>query len=742
MANSRIKIGDWIATPALNRLENRKRAVEIEPRAMDLLVCLAQHHGEVLSTSHLIAEVWGGRIVSDHSVYRLVQQLRTALGDDPTTPRYIATITRRGYRLIAPVERLRDHMFAAQIARGRKLFSSRGARLIAGSSASVGLVLLIAVTVWSHLTSEGPYAGETIAVLPFMDLSADRDSDYLGDGIAAEIIHALSNGSGLRVIARTSSFSFKDTSADIAQIAAQLGASVILEGSVRREDDRLRVIAQLVDVESGDYLWSVDFDRAIDELIAVERDIALAVAARLSGTSADAMRMAAALPPVDDIEAYELYLLGRERMRIPSGLSREWSHDDADQAVAYFRHAVAADPNFARAHAGLADALLQRAVIGRGVPRAGEIPDAVAEEALAAIGRAERLAPMLAETRVSRGLAARVLEHNEERAFALYREAIELDPNLVRAYYHLARGVQGEEGIAALEKAIALDPLSAELHLWLARLLRDNERSDEADPHLEAAMRATNPPARAFVLAAVHKMESGSTVEAIRLLEPLLADPRLDLDRNLVRRHLTFLYLNIGDLARAEASIDPLDSSEPAEDLRIRLDIARGRLADAAERVHRSPTQTFAALWESLLRHNEHALALFGALGFDSNDPFLSDYVGWGYHPGISTAYLHQKSGEASAARAALDTAWREIEPLLEDAYARGGAHYLLASQNAILGDADAALAALERAVAYGWHRTWYAEHDPIFDSLRDNSRYAAVLASMRSRQAALRESL
>jgi len=742
MASRKVRIGDWTATPVLNVLESAEQSVEIEPRAMDLLVYLAEHAGDVLSTSDLIAAVWNGRIVGDHSVYRLVQQLRTALGDDPNKPRYIATVTRRGYRLIAPVEVLQAHIFAAQIARGRKFISSRRGRLTAAAAVAMALAALVLVTVRPHLTSEGAYANETIAVLPFMDLSAGQDSDYLGDGIASEIIHALSNGSGLRVIARTSSFSFKSSSAVIAEIAAQLGASVILEGSVRRENDRLRVIAQLVDVESGDYLWSVDFDRTIDELIAVERDIALAVAARLSGPSADAMRMAAALPPVDDIDAYEFYLLGRERMRIPSGLSREWSRDDADQAVAYFRHAIAADPNFARAYAGLADALLQRAVIGRGVPSPGEIPDAVAEEALAAIDRAEGLAPMLAETRVSRGVAARVLEQNDERAFALYREAIELDPNLVRAYYHLARGVQGEEGIAALEKAVALDPLSAELHLWLARLLRDNERSDEADPHLEAAMRATNPPARAFVLAAVHKMESGSAVEAIRLLEPLLADPRLDFDRNLVRRHLTFLYLDLGDLARAEASIDPLDSSEPAEDLRIRLDIARGRLADAAERVHRSPTQTFAALWELLLRHNEHALAQFDALGADSDDTYLSDYVGWGYHPGISTAYLTQKTGDTSAMRVALDTAWREIEPLLEDAYARGGAHYLLASQNAILGDTDAALAALERAVAYGWHRTWYSERDPIFDNLRENSRYTAVLATMRDRQSALRDSL
>lgn len=742
MANTRIKIGDWTATPALNRLESAERTMEIEPRAMDLLVCFAEHAGEVLSTNELIAEVWRGRVVGDHSVYRLVQQLRTALGDDSQRPRYIATVTRRGYRLIAPVEMLREPMFSAQIANLRKRLPQSKARAAAVLATVLALVALLMAGTWLRVGADGSYAGQTIAVLPFDNLSSEASSSYLGEGIAGEIIHALSNGSSLRVIARTSSFSFKDSTADIPEISARLGASVVLEGSVMRENDRLRVIAQLVDAETGDYLWSEDFDRGIDELITVEREIALAVAGRLAGSSADTLRMQAALPPVDDISAYEYYLLGRERMRIPSGLSREWPLEDANKAVEYFRRAIAADPNFAPAYAGLADALLQRTVIGDGIPTPSEIPDAVAEEALAALDQAEALAPMLAETRVSRGLVARVLEQDEERAFDLYREAIELDPNLVPAYYNLARGVQGEEGIAALEKAVELDPLSAELHLWLARLLRDNKRSDEADPHLAQAMRASDPPVAAFLLTAVHRMEDGRADEAIRLLEPLLTDPRFAAERSRVRNDLTSYYLGLGDLARAEASIDPTDQSDLAEDRRIRLDIARGRLADAAERVHRSPTQTFAALWELLLGHDVHALALFDALGADTDDTYLSDYVAFGYHPGISTAYLIKKTGDASAAGAALDAAWQEIEPLLMDAHARGGAYYLLASRNAILGDTDAALTALEQAVASGWQRTWYAERDPVFDELRNDSRYEALLATMRSRQAALRESL
>jgi TolB-like protein/DNA-binding winged helix-turn-helix (wHTH) protein len=741
MTSRKLKIGDWTATPALNVLESAKRSVEIEPRAMDLLMCLAEHHGEVLSTSQLIAEVWGGRVVGDHSVYRLIQQLRTALGDDSNAPRYIATVTRRGYRLIAPVEPVHDHTLTAGIARSRRLFASDRVRLLVAAFALVALGVA-GVSLGPRLAFNGSYDGESIAVLPFTNLSSSEDNDYLGDGIAGEIIHALSNGSGLRVIARTSSFSFRESAAAIPEIAAQLGASVVLEGSVRRENDRLRVIAQLIDAESGDFLWSESFDRSVDELITVERTIALAIAERLMGTSADATRIAAALPPVENIAAYELYLLGRERMRIPSGLSREWSRDDAEQAAAYFRRAVAADPNFARAHAGLADALLQRAVIGRGVPRPGEIPDAVAEEALAAIEQAEMLEPMLAETRVSRGLAARVLEQNDERAFELYREAVELDPNFVRAYYHLARGVQGDEGIAALQKAVELDPLSAELHLWLARLLRDNERSGEASPHLQVAMQAANPPIAAFLLAATHSRENGRTVEAIRLLERLLSDSRFEAQRRRVRHQLTIDYLNLGALEHAEASIDRMDASDQAEDQRIRLDIARGRLAEAAERVHRLRGHGFAALWELLLGHDDHALAEFDALGSVSDDRYFSDLVGWGYHTGISTAYLQQKLGRASAARAALDAASREIEPLLADVNARGGAYYLLASRDAILGNTDAALAALEQAVASGWQRTWYAERDPVFDDFRGDPRYESLITRMRARQTAQRELL
>jgi TolB-like protein/DNA-binding winged helix-turn-helix (wHTH) protein/tetratricopeptide (TPR) repeat protein len=742
VASRRIKIGEWIATPALNRLESAERAVDIEPRAMDLLVCLADRAGEVLATNDLITEVWRGRVVGDHSVYRLIQQLRMAFGDDPHAPRYIATVTRRGYRLIAPVETIPDPAFPARLARLRRLVPGERVRVAMVLASGITVGALLVAGLWSRLGTDRPSEGQTIAVLPFSNLSSGASNNHLGEGIAGEIIHALSNGSGLRVLARTSSFSFRDSGADISEIATRLGASVILEGSVRRENDQLRVISQLVDADTGEYLWSVDVDRPIGDLITVEREIALAVAERLVGKTADTTRMTAALPPVNGISAYEYYLLGRERMHIPSGLSREWSLDDANRAVEFFRRAIAADPNFARAYTGFADALLSRAVIGRGFSGPDEIPGDVAEEVLAAIDRADTLAPGLAETRASRGLAARVLQQNDERAFELYREAIALNPNLVRAYYNLARGVQGEEGLAALEKAVQLDPMSAELHLWLARILRDLGRSQEAQPHLAQAMRLENPPLSAFLLASGYQNSIGQKDEAIRLLEPLVDDPRFSDGQTEIRLALARLYMDLEDFPSAQAWLDSSEQTNRARALRVSLAIATGRDKDAAELVHRWQATELAALWEMLVGHDDHARTLFDGLKLDNDDTFFSDFIAWGYHPGVNSAHLLKRGGNLAEAAAQLNTVRGDIEPWRADAYARGGAYYLLASMEAIQGRKEAALAALEQAFESGWNRAWYAERDPNLESLWDDPRFLTLIAEMRAELERLRASL
>jgi len=704
---------------------------------MDLLVYLSERAGDVLSTSDLIAGVWAGRVVGDHAVYRLIQHLRSALEDDPRNPSYIATVPRRGYRLVAHVEILRKSRSLPLLGALLKLQPS--SRLIV-SAVLVGCILYVALFAATPLLPVGTnlLGRQTIAVLPFVNLSDAASDAYLGEGIASEIIHALSNGSGLRVVARTSSFAFQDASARVSEIAERLNASLVLEGTVRREKDRLRIIAQLVDADSGDYLWSDDFDRSMDELITIERDIALAVAGRVMGEAADTERIAASLPPPGDITAYEYYLLGRERMRIPSGLSREWSLEDANQAIEYFRRAIDLDPGFARAYTGLADALIGRGVIGRRMTDP-DIPEADANEARASIERAESLVPGLAEVRASKGLVARVLDRDDDLAFTLYREAIEIDPNLVEPYYRLARGVQGEEGLLAMEKAVELDPLSAELHIWLARLLSDNGRRDEAHLQFEIARLLENASVELF--SEERGIRTSQLGEAIHLLTSLLGQPMSNRDQMRIRERLGYYYFRLEDFGKAESMLEATRGDDT--DLRIRLALAQGRDGEAAELVHLDSLQPYASLWEALLGHDDHARAL---TKFDPDDitegNLLSEEISFGYHRALNAARLELKAGNTNSAEALLAVTRRDLESALNEEGTVAGAYYLLASVAAVMGDIDGSFAALRSAIDRGFSNAWYAERDPNLENLRGDLRFQTAINSMREELARLRASL
>ena len=392
---NKVKVGDWTVTPALNLLEGDGRSVKIQPRTMDVLVYLTEHAGEVVATDELIAAAWQGRVVGESAIYERIKKLREAFGDDFRQPRFIQTVPKRGYRLTAPVHTLppevRDPTWF------QRLFPQRWQQVAALLSVlSMLTVFLYILSPWSLLRTAELWDPPTIAVLPFTNLSGNDGEEHLGEGIAEEIIHALSNGSGLRVVARTSSFGFKDSSIDVPEIGERLGASVILEGSVRNVNGRLRVIAQLVRSEDGYHLWSDAFDRPMDELIAVERDIAIAVAERILGQNADTARVAAALGPVADISAYDYYLLGRHHLRNPSGRLRNWPASEAKLSIAYFQRAVETDPNFARAYSGLADALLLRHFIGKDrFLEDFNVPSELAEEVMSLINQSLSFDPQL-----------------------------------------------------------------------------------------------------------------------------------------------------------------------------------------------------------------------------------------------------------------------------------------------------------------------------------------------------------
>lgn len=405
-------------------------AVALEPKAFDLLADLLAHAGALRSRDELLDAVWGHRHVTPGVLNRGIAQLRRALGDDADRPRCIQTVHALGYRFIAPVviAPTAPEPGAPAPADGIAVaatLSAAGERQAAQPGASV------------------PVPAASVAILPFNDLSAAKDQDYFCDGLAEEILSALTRVPGLQVASRTSSFRFRGGDTDARDIGRLLNVAAIMEGSVRKADERVRVTAQLIDAGNGYHLWSENFDRRLEDIFAIQEEIARSVvdALRVSLQTTAPIELARYAPR--DIRAYEFYLRGRQLEGHTTRVS--WHH-----APQMFRRAIAIDPDYAQAHAGLADALIEL-LLWRLAKR-----EDVLDEALAASRRALELAPELAEVQVAHAHVLS-LAGDHEAATAAFERAIALDPKLYEAHYYYGRhcfaGGQIGRGIDLLEAA-------------------------------------------------------------------------------------------------------------------------------------------------------------------------------------------------------------------------------------------------------------------------------------------------
>jgi adenylate cyclase len=287
-----------------------------------------------------------------------------------------------------------------------------------------------------------------MAILPFTDLSEARDQDWFCDGLAEEIIDSLCCIRGLRVASRTASFRFRDGSIDPREIGRQLNVDAILEGSVRKAGDRLKITAQLIDAKDGYHLWSESYERQIEDVFAIQSDIAKSVAEAMKfSLSGPALGRSLRYAP-SNMAAYEYYLRGRQ-------MAGQLTDSSWSNAKLMFRRAIELDPNYAQAWAGLADALAQQ-LLWRLLPAEKVLP-----EAAAAAAKALDLAPDLAEAHVAQG-HVRSLAGDREGAIRSFERAIALNPELHEAYYYFARHcfAQGDNARAAelFEKAYRTRP--------------------------------------------------------------------------------------------------------------------------------------------------------------------------------------------------------------------------------------------------------------------------------------------
>ena len=475
--NSVLRIGALRVDPALDEIRMGGTTIKLEPRTMRLLVCLAGHAGQVVSVEQLLDEVWNDVVVNPDSVYQAVAMLRRVLHDDAKDPTYIANVLRRGYRLVAPVAPWVDAPAVSEAGSSAASTVTTAPPATAPSGSPVrwpGITLALTLALalaylgvdkfWptKRAVMEHPpieaIGDKSIAVLAFVDMSEKKDQEYFSDGLAEELLNLLSKVPELHVAARTSAFSFKGKSDDIPTIAAKLHVAHVLEGSVRKSGNHLRVTAQLVRADTGYHLWAETYDRQLDDVFEVQDDIASAVVKALKVTllSGEAPHAAA----MKSAEAYTLLLQARFYDY------QLWSKEGEQKAVDYYEQVVRVDPTSAAGWEGLSRAVSE-------LPRFGLMPwQQGRDEALHAAERALAIDPKLPAAHIALGKVRYFFDLDWPAAQTQFEAARALDPR--DAYAFLWAGLldatvgRSSAALQMFQRGLVQDPLNYYLHSRIA----------------------------------------------------------------------------------------------------------------------------------------------------------------------------------------------------------------------------------------------------------------------------------
>ncbi len=489
---------------AERRLLLREGVAEpLAPKAFDTLLFLVQHHGKVLEKDKLMEMLWPDSDVEEANLAQNISLLRKALGESPSERRYIITVPGRGYRFAAAVEesdvyneslRVERYAKATIVIQEQDASNSREVRaitrrllfgrrkLVLASLVIFAVTTLLASGLWLWLSrkSAGQLAQipiNSIAVLPFRQLGAEVD-EYMGLGIADSLITRLSNLREVKVRPTSSILKYNNQARDPGQIGRELGVEAVLEGSIRRDGENLRVTVQLVRVEDGTPLWAEKFDDRLTNILKIEDSMSGRVAARLLPKLTGEDRAVLAKRYTDNIEAYTEYLKGRL-------FWNKRTVDGMEKAIEHFEQAIARDPDYALAHAGLADCYLVLYSYSD-YSNKEDIP-----RAKAAATKALQIDPALAEAHTSLAYVL-YMERDDPGAEREYEQAIQLDPNYATSHHRYAVFLmstgRSDEALKMIKRAQELDPLSLIINTALGDFYRLNRRYDEAVEQLQKTL--------------------------------------------------------------------------------------------------------------------------------------------------------------------------------------------------------------------------------------------------------------
>jgi len=510
--------------------------VPLAPKAFDVLAYLVEHAGQVVAQDEILEALWSATYVNSEVLRKCIVEVRKSLGDRPDNPEFIETLPKRGYRFVAPV--LEESEAEPAVAATSSAFEVPATEENTGPATAppeekgssskrrmwrFGMIPVLAVVVAATIAGQhfrvarnqvdaSSLKNTSIAVLPFADMSVAKDQGYFSDGLAEQLINDLAKVSGLRVIGRSSAFQFKGKHEDLREVGRKLGVANVLEGSVRRDGNQIRITAELIKADDGFQLWSQTYDREIKDIFAVEDDIAQAAteALRLRLLGGNGQPVVPNLRSANP-EAYQAYL----QARYFSG--RGPSKDDLGKALAYTDTAIKLDEKYAPAWAlrssvqnAMAEALLTDLTEGfrrsrDDAERAIALDPNLASAYLAlantqiscdwnwdaadtSVTKAAALEPGSVEVLRIRSYRSRILGNLNE-AIQLYEQVVSLDPLSANSYWRLGYLLYAagryDEARAKMQKALDLNPQGAYIHLTLDKILIAEGKPQQALAQIE-----------------------------------------------------------------------------------------------------------------------------------------------------------------------------------------------------------------------------------------------------------------
>jgi len=478
------QVGNWLVQPKVNTISGNGKTAHVEPKAMQVLMFLAEHAGDVIAKERIIQAVWADTFVTDDVLTRAISELRKAFEDDPHEPRFIQTIPKGGYRLIAPVEPV-GATRGVQTSREGLPRPYKVAALMAAASAGIVVVILalnIAGLRDRLFPRPAPPSGKVrLVVLPFENLSGDPEQEYFSDGMTEEMTAQLGQLSPerLAVIGRATAMTYKRAKKSIDQIGSELHVQYVLEGSVRRAGDRVRVTAQLIEVGDQTHVWAESYERDLRDVLALQNDVAQAITneIKIKLTPEQQTRLAGARPV--NPEAYQALLKA-------TYFSRKFPEEEYKKSFGYIQQAIALDPTYASAHAALAHYYLVEGTFSlRPVEEAAPLARAAALRAL-------ELDEALARAHHEMGAIKYIFDWDWSGAEPELKRAVMLSPNSSDSHngYGMFLTFMGRtgEGVRELQEALELDPLVVARNINLGWGLLYARRYDESIAQLKKTL--------------------------------------------------------------------------------------------------------------------------------------------------------------------------------------------------------------------------------------------------------------